>query len=90
VRLLTGLLSVADAGVISSEQSMSGGRSDLLVADLQGCSLLVVEYKQRHSAAASAHQHQDTAQVRLDADFALLLCRYTHRCRRNGLQTGHL
>jgi hypothetical protein len=91
MRLLTGMLSVEGSGVISSEQSMSGGRSDLVVADLQGRSLLVVEYKQRHSAAASAHQQQDTAQVRLDDGLALLLrllllAVVTHNC---AFKNGH-
>lgn len=42
---------------------MSGGRSDLVISDMQGSSLLVVEYKQRHSGQASACQQQDMAQV---------------------------
>lgn len=69
VRLLSGLLAVEGCGFIRKEQRMSGPsshppRSDLAVKDLQGRSLLVAEYKQRHSGAASACQQQDTAQVR--------------------------
>lgn len=64
MRLLHGLLSVEDCSVIGSERPMSGGRSDLVVYSLEGSALLVVEYKQRHSGAASTHQQQDTMQVR--------------------------
>jgi hypothetical protein len=35
----------------------------LLIRDCMGVSLLVVEYKQRHSGAMSAHQHQDAGKV---------------------------
>ena len=63
LRLLCGVLSVEGLDVIRSERPMGGGRSDLVVYDLQGGPLLVVEYKQRHSGAASSHQQQDTMQV---------------------------
>jgi hypothetical protein len=66
LRLLEGLLGVCGRGLITAEVAMSGGRSDLVISDLQGRSLLVVEYKQRHSGQASACQQQDMGQVRLD------------------------
>jgi hypothetical protein len=65
LRLLCGLLAVEAGGVIRSEAPLGGGRSDLLIRDREGVSLLVVEYKQRHSGAMSAHQHQDAGKAGL-------------------------
>jgi len=74
LRLLCGLLAAGNQDVVRSEQPMSGGRSDLVVYDLQGTPLLVVEYKQRHSGAASTHQQQDTMQVSGGADVSGICC----------------
>lgn len=64
LRLLEGLLGVAGRSIIKAEVAMvDRGRSDLVISDLQGSSLLVVEYKQRHSGQASACQQQDMSQV---------------------------
>lgn len=73
LRLLCGLLAAGNQDVVRSEQPMGGGRSDLVVYGLQGTPLLVVEYKQRHSGAASTHQQQDTMQVSTSADVGNLL-----------------